>query len=384
MKNYNQGTKILFPDKILFSRISLIFAHISTQQIFKTMKLKGWTAVFSRVAKRSIKIGLYLSGIGSFPLFLGNCNPEITNKYQLNPSTNDWTRQPIELNVNLKDVYFDANQNGWAVGAYETVFILVGGQTWSLAPITQDNQSVFRSVFIINSSKGWIAGDQYGSPVKGQIQYSGIGGSYPIQQKVVSAPLNCVYFTDVNTGWVAGDAGLVYHTTDGGDNWSQDDMGTTDSIYGLYFVDKTKGWAVTENGGLFHTYDGTSWKQEESGVTSDLNSIQFTDSLHGWICGDRNTILVGTANPGGGLQWVKDSVATEVPSMKWKDIFFINPSTGWVIGQFQHIYKTEDGGTTWNQETVDEAGELNAIFMVSATKGWVVGDEGTMLTYTPK
>lgn len=297
---------------------------------------------------------------------------------------NDWTRQPIEFKVDLRDIYFYDKGLGWAVGNIESIFTSTGGQVWSLVPVSDDDESVYRSVFFVDAENGWMVGDLASDTAKGQIAYSGNGGAYPIQQAVVDAPLNAVFFTDRNTGWAAGNGGLIVYTNDGGRTWETGDMGTTDSVYGLFFTDKTKGWAVTANGGIFHTNDGLNWVSDSSGVTTDLRAIQFTDSLHGFICGDQNTILFGTAGPGNTFQWTKSGV-TDVPeNLMWKDISFVDPSTGWVIGKFRNIYKTVDGGITWEPETVDNGGELNAIYMVSKTKGWIAGDKGTMLTYTPR
>jgi photosystem II stability/assembly factor-like uncharacterized protein len=297
---------------------------------------------------------------------------------------NDWTRQPIEFRVDLRDIFFFHGSLGWAVGNIESVFTSSTGELWSLVPVTEDNESVYRSVYFITESKGWMVGDLASNASKGQIAYSGIGGSYPIQQAVVDAPLNTVFFTDEETGWAAGNGGLIVYTINGGKKWTNGNMGTSDSVYCLYFTDKTKGWAVTANGGILHTYDGQNWQADSSGVTTDLKAVQFTDSIHGFICGDMNTILIGTADAGNTIQWQKISIDDEAQSMIWKDIFFIDPMYGWVIGKYDRIYKTTDGGLTWVKQSLDDAGELNSIFMVSKTKGWIAGDNGTMLTYTPR
>ena len=329
-----------------------------------------------------------LAAVSSFLLLQGCSNSDLGGNTTVIPPVqtivNDWTRQPIDFTVDLRDVFFYDKGLGWAVGNIESVFTSSGGQRWSLAPVSEDNESVYRSVYFVTSEKGWMVGDLAGDAAKGQIAYSGIGGSYAIQQAVVDAPLNAVFFTDENTGWAAGNGGLIVYTTNGGRTWDTGDMGTTDSVYGLFFTDKTMGWAVTANGGLFHTEDGLSWNPQPSGTTNDLRAVQFTDAGHGFICGDHNTILIGTAGDDDTITWKKDSVTDEISSQNWKDISFIDPMNGWIIGKYRTIYKTTDGGVTWEQETVDQASELNAIYMVSKTKGWIAGDKGTMLTYTPR
>ncbi|MCK7524199.1 MAG: T9SS type A sorting domain-containing protein [Ignavibacteriales bacterium] len=38
----------------------------------------------------------------------------------------------------------------------------------------------------------------------------------------------CRHFIDVNTGWAVGKSGIILKTTDGGTNWVQQSIGTTD------------------------------------------------------------------------------------------------------------------------------------------------------------
>ena len=114
---------------------------------------------------------------------------------QPNDSLYDWTRQAFSYNYDLKDVYFDHNHNGWIVGEKVTVFSS-SGQSWSLTPVVVETEATFRSVFFIDASHGWIAGDLKGTRIGGQVAYSGIGGAYPIQQVTVDYPLNAIFFID--------------------------------------------------------------------------------------------------------------------------------------------------------------------------------------------
>ena len=67
----------------------------------------------------------------------------------------------------------------------------------------------------------------------------------------------------------------------------------------------------------------------------------------------------------------------------WNDIYFVNATTGWVVGSEGSIYKTSDAGVTWSRETSGTFEHLNAIHMISSSKGWIAGDNGLILTYTP-
>lgn len=54
---------------------------------------------------------------------------------------------------------------------------------------------------------------------------------------------------------------------------------------------------------------------------------------------------------------------------------FINPSTGWAVGDRGVIWHTEDTGETWRQQTSPISCSLNAVFFVDAHHGWAVGGQ---------
>jgi photosystem II stability/assembly factor-like uncharacterized protein len=53
-----------------------------------------------------------------------------------------------------------------------------------------------------------------------------------------------VDFLDVNCGWVAGNGGVILHTTDGGQVWTPEDSGTPDFLRCVCFQDAAHGWAA--------------------------------------------------------------------------------------------------------------------------------------------
>ncbi len=56
---------------------------------------------------------------------------------------------------------------------------------------------------------------------------------------------------------------------------------------------------------------------------------------------------------------------------RFDDIFFIDPQIGWIIQSRGEIFKTRDGGVTWQlQNTISTAG-LRSIGFVNAAKGWL-------------
>ena len=319
------------------------------------------------------------------PLTIG-CNFNDIRDQQPPPSqkpVHAWTRLFLEYNVNLRDVYFLGINYGWTVGNFEAIFSTSSGTNWELTPESVSDESIYRSVYFINESTGWIVGDYHNGMNGGQIAISKNGGAYPEQQIITEFPLNAVCFSGSKNGWAGGERGLILHTLDAGENWTAGNIGSTDTIYDIQVTEAFKGWAVTSPGGIYRTYDGVSWHQEEIDIAGDLYAVHFTDTLNGWACGSGNTVLHRTILDDQTIGWENVVVTPDYPNLRWIDIFFTDTAHGWIIGDLQSVYKTADGGITWVRETTDQAGKFSAIFMITNSKGYIVGENGTILTYTP-
>jgi photosystem II stability/assembly factor-like uncharacterized protein len=57
------------------------------------------------------------------------------------------------------------------------------------------------------------------------------------------------------------------------------------------------------------------------------------------------------------------------------DITFINPTSGWAVGDRGVIWHTDDAGATWRQQSSPISSTLNAVFFVDAHRGWAAGGE---------
>ena len=115
--------------------------------------------------------------------------------------------------------------------------------------------------------------------------------------------LRSVCFVDSQTGLAVGGNGTILKTTDGGDNWSSQNSGTTEVLMSVYFIDSDIGWAV---GGewvgkiLKTTNGGENWEMQTSSAIWSLVSIYFSDNQTGWTVGPLGTIQKTT---NGGENW---------------------------------------------------------------------------------
>ena len=64
------------------------------------------------------------------------------------------------------------------------------------------------------------------------------------------------------------------------------------------------------------------------------------------------------------------------------DVAFADSSRGWTVGNGGTILCTTNGGTTWTAQTSPTASNLLAVTFVNATNGWICGMGGTVLSTT--
>ncbi|MFC2137424.1 YCF48-related protein, partial [Bacteroidota bacterium] len=62
-----------------------------------------------------------------------------------------------------------------------------------------------------------------------------------------------------------------------------------------------------------------------------------------------------------------------------QSIIFVNADTGWVVGEYGFISKTEDGGQSWTQQTSNTTEILYSTYFINDDTGWIGGKMGTIL-----
>lgn len=274
------------------------------------------------------------------------------------------------------------------------------------------------AVYFIDASQGWIVGSN------GTILHTRNGGAtWTAQLSGTAQDLSDVRFSDPNTGWAVGKNGTILSTITGGLGWVKQNSGTQDHLNSIFFRsgDTNIGWVVGNSGTILNTPNGgLSWIGQTAGGRGDLNDVFFSDSVNGWTVGDGGLILRTQAGSGGSL-WEMQISGTgrnllsiqQVGSEVWAageggviltasakslggtliwtprpnpgglgvltDLFFYDPSVGWISGDSGQILQTTDGGKLWIPRFTRTDATLRALFFINDRTGWAVGDNGTIL-----
>ena len=288
-----------------------------------------------------------------------------------------WSRQNSQTTTDLTSVFFVDANTGWVAGKNGKILHTTnGGLLWQ----TQDVSTTvnLESIFFADATQGWAVGDT------GVILHTGDGGSsWSLQNSGLVTDLKSIFFVDATTGWVAGSSGRILKTTSGGNLWAP----PTNRVFfidfkTIFFTDASIGKLLGGQTRILSTLDGGSlWTigQPLPPEITDgpLNSIFFLDATTGWAVGD-NTIIKTTS---AGITWERQEFT---PFTTLNSVFATAANNAWTVGTGARIFRTSDGGASWNTEEsgIVAGTELTSVFLVDSDNGWAVGEEGEIVHFS--
>ena len=244
-----------------------------------------------------------------------------------------WLPQSSTTTDELFSICFVDKSTGWAVGGrlgsnngYTILKTTDAGASWSIQK--QGSNYWLTSVHFIDANYGWAVGGSGGSgkllaTTNGGVDWRlsllspnlyktqfvdhstgyGIDGAISIRKTLDGGKnwFTCgwtdkysrsLFFIDANTGWVVGDSGMIWKTTNGGDIWGPQWSGTSQSLSGIHFYDHSHGWICGTQGFIAKTSDGgATWVAEKSNTTANLLSLYASSDDICWAAGENGLIL---------------------------------------------------------------------------------------------
>lgn len=299
----------------------------------------------------------------------------------------------------LIDVVFTDNRHGWMVGyslapfpdwPYKDWRGIVfrtddGGALWTYE-FRYDSRGL-NCVYFINNTTGWIAGGDYYDSII--LKTTNGGYNWKSQVSETGEGLNNIFFINDSKGWIIGNNGIIINTENGGSLWESQVKGTSKNLNDVVFLNNNNGLAVGENGTIVMTKDGgTTWTNQISGFTNPLKAVHFSDENNGWAVGGEfwsngdSSVIINTTNSG--ITWTEQ---TRIPSCSLNDVFFVDANVGFAggeasdsLGWYSVFLKTTDGGITWIPK-YDTLGFISRIHFVDSNIGWILCSLGGMWGY---
>jgi photosystem II stability/assembly factor-like uncharacterized protein len=187
------------------------------------------------------------------------------------------------------------------------------------------------------------------------------------------------------------------------------------ALHGPYNAIATAGKRVVaagQRGHILYSDDGKSWVQADVPVSCDLTALSFPSPQQGWAVGHEGVVL-HTAD--GGATWAKqldgrqaaaeiarryagptlahdptaqrmrkdaETMVAQGADKPFLDVWFEDEKKGFVVGAFNLILRTEDGGRSWTPwlERVDNPKGLH-LYAIRPVAGsvFIVGEQGLVL-----
>lgn len=254
----------------------------------------------------------------------------------------------------IMDIHFFDENVGIAIGWSEVFYDTIdGGETWTHRLF--DNKGSMTDFEWIGD-EGWMTA---GSRV---FHSTDRGQTWELQGQPLFSCTNVSFF-DSNYGCVTG-SGIAY-TEDGGETWTPATVPSSSFVFVTEFATQSIVWAGGEDGLFMKSIDG--------GKNWEIMSLPEVGVAKG----------NGAAlNPDGTLHLAsEDEVAKGLVPAQILEIFFLNEMEGWVgtnltvATQTTRIYHTEDGGQTWQNQSVNRASVniSNIQFLEDGETGWACG-----------
>jgi photosystem II stability/assembly factor-like uncharacterized protein len=302
--------------------------------------------------------------------------------------TSEWERLISPTNETLRKLYFVDKNNGWAVSLGGKIINTIdAGETWHIQNSTVTTPIV--DIFFINPNRGWALTYPSEPPFGTSILKTTNGGLDWIKDSVFfeNEIFTTIFFLDENTGFVGGKG--VKKTIDGGLTWLNSFIEpggvSTLPINKFSFYSNTFGYAcggrVDVAGVVWRTTDGgNNWSS--IGLSPDqIYDVFVFDSLNAIsLSGDPELLypigVIKTTD--GGITWA----FTELPFFGISfAIDFLNQNEGWSVSGYKFL-RTSDGGNTWFGEPTPDSAIVYDIQFVDQYTGFACGEGGALLKFT--
>jgi photosystem II stability/assembly factor-like uncharacterized protein len=304
-----------------------------------------------------------------------------------------WIQLNSGVDEQLSSLYFVDSLKGWIVGDSGVILHTSnGGLNW----IQQDSRvtNSMQNVFFIDENTGWAlswklftsGGNEFGTVIHKTTDggQNWIDEFYPQEDTYI----NTIYFVNSMTGWMGGYPGFLVYTTDGGEKWVDAHIDSSFSSgfppLKFTFYNSQYGFAcggiIDLSGVIWTTTDGgQNWTSEPVGP-EPIQDMHFFDSLN--IIGVGGDFEYGSGivkSTDGGRSW--DYKSLNVYGIA-SSLSFRTSSEGWApLGFAQKFIYTTNSGTDWIDINSPDSSIIYDIQFTDSVYAYACGENGVILKY---
>jgi photosystem II stability/assembly factor-like uncharacterized protein len=176
-------------------------------------------------------------------------------------------------------------------------------------------------------------------------------------------------------GW----QGTLSISQDQGITW-EDTVPTAIDLWQASIVDADTWYIAGDKGTILKTTDGgqTLVKKGIPGSVDLYYACYFKNANEGWITGKTTGKIYHTVN--GGDSWSTFTIPGFAATKSYRDFFFLNDTTGYLLGVGGMVTKTTDGGTTWATlgDNINTAHSLFCTYWKTEQNGYAGSGSGLL------
>jgi photosystem II stability/assembly factor-like uncharacterized protein len=171
-----------------------------------------------------------------------------------------------------------------------------------------------------------------------------------------------------------GQRGHIVYSDDGGQHWQQAQVPVSSDLVSVHFPTSQQGWTVGHDGVVLHSNDaGQTWRRQLDGrQVGPIMLAYYQRQLDSHPDDADLQARVGEAQ----------RMVEEGADKPFLDVWFENERVGYIVGAFNLIFRTDDGGQRWTPllEQTDNPGALNLYALRPVgDELFVVGEQGLVM-----
>ena len=298
----------------------------------------------------------------------------------------NWITIPNLIGARWEKVHFLDENRGWFVRNDGIIYYTNdSGASWSFRDYYRQHG---RALYFIDENIGWVVGGESGTLIARTVD-SGYNFDFPFVD-LSPRPINVVKFINAEQGWLGGgnyinvsglSPDLLFTTADSGKSWNNVIDTAGKGIYDIEMCGVDTIWVLSGSGVYKSTDGGSNWNYHHI-ASSGIISISFVDGQYGWAAGI-GRLMFKTED--GGETWQQLNM-TSLDNIYFQSVHFTDQNNGWAAGYIvgtsptqNTVIYTNDGGTNWTTQ-LQTPGVRMYLHFIDGLNGWAAGGSSIFRT----
>ncbi|BEV35560.1 photosynthesis system II assembly factor Ycf48 [Synechococcus sp. M16CYN] len=296
-------------------------------------------------------------------------------------STSPWQAIDLKTQSNPLDIAFTDPNHGFLVGSNRMVQETDdGGSCWNERSLDLPDEENFRLISIdFSGQEGWIAGQP------GLLMHSTNGGQnwtrLLLDTKLPGEPY-LITALGKNAAELATNVGAVYKTNNGGESWEAKVTDAAGAVRDLRRGDNGDYVSVSSLGNFYATWKpgDTVWQVHQRVSSQRLQSIGYQPDGNLWMVARGAQIRLN--NEDGNLESWGKAIIPITNGYGYMDMAWDEDNGIWVGGGNGTLLVSRDGGESWETDPVGKLQPSNFTrFVLDGDHMFILGERGSLLRW---